>query len=392
MNRHDEDRLPPHEPPDDEESVRRLIESAGPRAEVPAEDLAAISAAARLAWRRQLREDVPERADRSLAGEPRSAAGLGRRVDEAPAPRRHERRLGSRRASPAVLVALAAMLLAAAGLGWWWATRPDTASPDSLAVVATVESVKGAVRITAGAEVPHPLAAGVGLLPGAELRSGAGAEAGRASLRLGSDVAVRLDAGTRLRLVSASILVLERGAIYADTGAGAERDGALEVRTPLGVVRDVGTRFTVRVAGPDGPALAGGEPALVVRVRDGAVRTERSGRVYVTPTGEELALHGDGRAERREIASYGPEWEWVLEAGGGFEVEGRTLREFLDWVARETGWRIVVEDAALARSASEIVLHGSLGGLRADEAAFAVLPGAGLEAELRDGTLLVRRQ
>jgi hypothetical protein len=45
----------------------------------------------------------------------------------------------------------------------------------------------------------------------------------------------------------------------------------------------------------------------------------------------------------------------------------------------------------LAGSADAIVLHGDLNGLRPDQAPFAVLPGAGLEGELDDGVLVVRR-
>jgi hypothetical protein len=381
MNGHDEDRTLPLERPEDpgdEESVRRLIESAGPRAEVPGEDLAAIAAAARLAWQRQLRETAADRPVRDVSA-PRPPAVTG------------ERRLRSRRPARVVLAALAAALVVAAGLGWWWAVRGGSA-PATPPVVATVEAVKGTVRVATGAAAPRALSAGAALAAASEISSG-GEPPGRASLRLAGGVTLRLDAGTRLRLASASVLVLERGALYADTGAQPPRDGVLEVRTPLGVVRDVGTRFAVRVVSPEGPDpdAGGGEPALLVRVRDGAVRTERSGRIYVTAAGEELALHGDGTAERHAIAAHGPDWEWVMEAAGGFDVEGRSLREFLDWVGRETGWRIAVEDEALARSASRIVLHGSLGALRADQAAFAVLPGAGLEAELRDGTLVVRR-
>ena len=211
---------------------------------------------------------------------------------------------------------------------------------------------------------------------GAALRSGD--PEGRASLRLAGGATVRLDAATRLRLASAAILELESGAVYVDTGAGR---GPIEVRTSLGTVRDVGTRFAVQVAP---------ETALRVRVRDGEVLTERRGRTYRTQAGEELELRRNGTSERRAVAPYGPSWEWTLEAAPAFDIEGRSLREFLDWVSRETGWRIVFPDERLADSAAKIVLHGSLGGLRPDRAPFAVLPGAGLEGALRDGELVVR--
>ena len=89
-------------------------------------------------------------------------------------------------------------------------------------------------------------------------------------------------------------------------------------------------------------------------------------------------------------APYGPGWEWVLAAAAGFEVEGRSLEEFLAWVSHETGWQVRFEDPALAASARPIVLHGAIGNLPPDQAPFAVLPGAGLEGKLEGKTLVIR--
>jgi ferric-dicitrate binding protein FerR (iron transport regulator) len=315
----------PRTDPDEEEAVRRLLEMAGPRPPIPQEDLDAISAATRSAWQTQVRRRVP-----------------------------------ARRPLRAFAVGLAAALAVAVGLALWWAAhRP---SP----TVAWVEEVAGPIYLESRAVsegAPIPL--------GAAIRS-----VGRASLRLSDGATVRLDLESRLRFVSAAVLELERGGLYVDTGRGPR---SIEVRTSLGRVQDIGTQFALRVSGT----------ALVVRVRDGAVRTEHRGRTWLTQAGQELVLRRDGRSEIRAVASYGPEWEWVLETSPGFDIEGRSLQELLDWVSRETGWRIVL-DERLADSASRIVLHGSLGELRPDQAPFAVLPGAGLEGELEDGTLTVR--
>jgi ferric-dicitrate binding protein FerR (iron transport regulator) len=328
--------------PQDEQEVRRLLEMAGPRPEIPEKDLRQIAAAARVAWREQ-------------AG--RTAAG-----PSIPNPVGSARRWRVQ----ALAAGLAAVLAIALGLAWWRSGSGDGVPP----TVALVESVSGPVELAAEA---RGIAPGEAVPLGAELRSADG----RASLRLAGGANVRLDVETRVRFISASALELESGALYVDTGS---RTPPIEVRTPLGTVRDVGTRFSVRVAGD-----------LAVRVREGSVLTERQGRTYLARAGQELVLRRDGRTERREAASHGPGWEWVLAASPGFDVEGRSLRELLDWVAGETGWRIVFADEGLADSADGIVLHGSLGGLRPDQAPFALLPGAGLSGELEDGTLIVRR-
>lgn len=315
-------------PPNDEEIVRRLLEKAGPRPPIPEEDLAAISAAARSAWQAKVRRRP---------------------------------RISARGPVWALAASLAAVLAVALGVAGWRAAQSDRVLAT---VIARVEAVQGAVYLETEA-----LTEGEAIPQGAALRS----RDGRASLRLSDGTIVRLDTDTQMRLVSARALELERGAIYADTASG-----TLEVRTPLGTVRDIGTRFAVRIA----------EPALRVQVRDGTVAVERGGQTYVTPAGEELILRSDGTLEKREVPGYGPEWEWVLAASPGFDIESRSLSDFLDWVSWETGWRIALEEGLAAEG---IVLHGSLGGLRPDQAPFAVLPGAGLEGALVDGTLTVRR-
>jgi hypothetical protein len=104
-----------------------------------------------------------------------------------------------------------------------------------------------------------------------------------------------------------------------------------------------------------------------------------------------MVVRTDGSFVRREAPGHGPAWDWVVATAPAFELEGSTLGELLAWVSRETGWRVRFSEPELAGSADAIVLHGDLNGLRPDQAPFAVLPGAGLEGELDDGVLVVRR-
>ena len=333
---------------EEEESVRRLLEMAGPRPLIPQEDLDAVSNAARSAWQTQVR-----------------------RRAEAAAPR-------PERPFRALWMGLAAALAVAAGLAWWWLSRSGGAPP----TVAWVEAVAGSVYVEEGTKAPRGIVKGEPISDGAVLRNDSGDEA-RASLRLAGGATVRLDVATRVRFVSAAALELERGGLYVDTGSRPRPRMAIEIRTPAGTVRDIGTQFAVRID-PKGTAL-------LVRVRDGAIVAEHQGRTYLTHEGQELILRRDGTSQRREIAGHGAEWEWVLQAAPGFDIEGRSLGQFLDWVSRETGWRVRYADEGLQASAAGIVLHGSLGALRPDRAPFAILPGAGLEGRLEGGELIVRR-
>lgn len=289
----------------EEEQVRHLLEEAGPRPEVPPEDLAKIKAAFRAEWQEHVRR----------------------------------RRSPDRR--PWLL---AASVVLAFGLGWWlWPAAPS----DPVArVEASGETIQAGARLEA--------------------------HEGPAVFRLAGGASLRLDAGSRVRLVSASEVRLERGAVYLDS----ERTGKVAVHTPLGTVTELGTQFEVRLLGS----------AVRVRVREGAVRVE-SHRV---DAGAELTLKADGSVSRSRIAAWGPPWDWVLKAAPPLRIEGLTLAEVLERVARETGWTVRYEDPGLAASADEIVVHGNVGHLAPDQALEVVLPGAGLDHQVVDGVLILR--
>jgi hypothetical protein len=207
---------------------------------------------------------------------------------------------------------------------------------------------------------------------------------GRAALRLVEGPSLRLDTGTRIRLVSATEVRLDHGAVYLDSSPASNAgDRQVSVRTPLGVVTDVGTQFEVRLLGE-------GE-ALRVRVREGEVRIAAGEASLSAAAGAEVSLRAGGSVERRHAAPYGPDWSWVLEAAPPLEIEGLSLQQLLARVARETGWTIEYEDEALAVSAGSVLVHGPAGGLAPDQALEVVLPGAGLRHRVVDGRLVISR-
>jgi hypothetical protein len=344
---------------EEEEQVASLLRQAGPRPEVPAADLAAIKHAFRAEWREHLR----------------------RRVRRFPAP-------GGR--SPGWRPwALAAALLAALGLGWWLRTLGP---PAGAGLAARLEGLSGVVTARAPGAEGQPatrLVVGQEIPAGAELETedaGEGAAA-HAALRLAGGLSLRLDAASRVRLASASRIELLRGAVYVDSGGAPRRGRAVAIRTPFGVATEVGTQFEVRLLGP-------GTSAMRLRVREGEVRIEAegapfSGAPYSAAAGVELTLHADGSVAREQVAGHGSPWRWALAAAPPFEIEGRTLLEFLHWVGRETGWRIEYADPGIEAQAGSIVLHGGIGHLTPEEAPGVVLPGAGLAHRLADGVLIV---
>ena len=96
-----------------------------------------------------------------------------------------------------------------------------------------------------------------------------------------------------------------------------------------------------------------------------------------------------GKLTRGVVPFHGHPWQWVQEIAPTFEIEGRTLGEFLAWMERETGWQVRWRESAAARQALANVLHGSVEGLPPEQALAAVLPTCGLAHRIDDGTVVV---
>lgn len=327
---------------DDGDHIGRLLRLAGPREAVPSDRVQRVKAAVHAKWRLETRARLR-----------RITIGWS---------------LGAFAAAAMVLVSVR---LVVRDDGVVRIPRPD---------LATIETLNGAVRLVSSSD--RDAAARAIFQVGDSIREGDGVDTtsgGLAALRLSSGASVRVDRGTRLRLMSDATLVLDEGAIYVDSGSR-DNTGSLEVRTELGVARDIGTRFEVRFNGS----------ALRVRVRDGLVRLSQSRQSHDAKAGDELTLDTKGGVVRRTVLVHGADWAWAVALARPFDLEGRSLRDFLDWIAGENGWQLRFAEAAVEQKALTTILHGSIQGLTPDEARSAVLPTVGVEHRLEDGILLIR--
>ncbi len=313
----------------EDDAVRKLLEDAGPRPVLPVEDLRAIRSAAREEWVRRYGA-VPER----------------------------------RRPQRSWLAAAAALLVVGIGVAWWIGQRSPAVSP----TVGSVERVVGALPWKVGA----PLEAGSVLATD-------GAEPGRLTLRMLGGASVRLDFATEVKLSSATMVELRRGAVYVDTGAAPKRGGEVSVSAASALFRPTGTQFQVRVGGRNAK----------LQVREGRVAVNRGTRSIVAEAGDEVVVGRNGTVVRRPGTLSGPDWAWVGETAPIFAIEGVKARDFLDWYGRESGLRVELADGEAAAVADSCVLHGSIEQLSLTDAPAVVLSSCGLDHRISNGTLVV---
>jgi hypothetical protein len=325
-----------------EEEVRELIRGAGPRPAVSMEDLAEIRHAAEDQWRELVR-------------------------------REKERKRFQRKRDA---VALAASVVLALLLGWWLLPGKKPATSD---FVASVVLLRGEVRNGQGLELSAASRLTVGTV--LETSSG-GSEPGRAALRLLGGQSVRLDVDTTVRLASGTALEIDRGAVYVDTKS-AVVEGGIEISTPYGRVRDIGTQFEVRVGDASGSELT-------VRIREGGILLEQDSESYSAKAGEELTVR-KGTVSRGTVEPHSDVWDWVLGIAPSMDIEGVTLSAYLDWVSRQTGRQVRFADGSLAESSKTTRLHGTIEGVTPLESLAVVLPASGLDYQVENGSVLVVR-
>jgi hypothetical protein len=324
--------------PETDEAIGALLRLAGPRIPMPQDSARRVKAAVHAVWERKVRA----------------------------------RRLR-------VAFMWTGVMATAASVSFLLLSRPwtqEVARPPE--TVARLERLTGVIRgIGPDRQEPAPLSLGAAVVAGATLET---ASQGRAALRLASGGSLRLDMNTRLKLVSPTEISLERGALYLDSDRKPSERPSMEVSTPHGVVREVGTQFEVQVA----------SGVVRVRVREGRIALERRDGAHEATAGEQLAVQ-ENQVARSRVPPHGPHWDWVQRIAPRFELEGESLAGFLDWVSRETGRPIRFDDDRLADESPDVKLHGSIEGLRPEEALAAVLPTCGFVHRFSEGAVIVGR-
>ena len=307
-----------------------------------------------------LRQVRPAAVDAARAARVRPAVHAAWK--DAPAGSRHWKRY--------VALAAAAVLFLAAALTFmnWLRERgtPQAAAPIASALFVSSEVV-----------FHHDGQARVGLV-GEALRPGTRitTHGGRAAIVLANGVELRLDSDTDITLDTERNMSLARGALYLDSSRGTGPPEAVAIDARGTVIRDIGTRFEVRLS----------DQELRVRVRDGRVEVSSAFGMREADRGGQLRVTSSEIVSGRAPTS-GADWDWIVRAVRPPQLEGRPLPEFLAWAEREGGRPIRFADPAVERANAATIVYGAIERLTVEEALDVVLPSCGL-ARLTDGDVI----
>jgi len=183
------------------------------------------------------------------------------------------------------------------------------------------------------------------------------------SVSLPGEISLRVAAGTVIRFDQADEFTLLNGQVYADTGDQIYRDRHITIHTAIGSATDIGTQFSVSYVNDQ----------LDIAVREGRVDVAKDQDTYTAEAGDKLSVDTGANVIREKVTSYDASWQWASSLAPEFDIEDKSLLDFLKWVARETGKDLIFSSDELRMGAMSTKLFGSVRGIAPADALESVL-------------------
>jgi ferric-dicitrate binding protein FerR (iron transport regulator) len=270
------------------------------------------------------------------------------------------------------LAAAASIATVAVGIGWAYLAL-NTGSANG-AILGEIASFDAPGMVEARSLRPDVI-----MVAGSRLQVGQVLDArGDSLITLSRGGNLRVARATGFEVEAESVIRLRRGEVYVDIPPGARGSEAFRIVTGAGEFRHEGTQFAV--------AIVDGQTRL--RVREGRVLWRAGAGESAVDAGTEVIIDRNGKATHRAISTAGRDWAWAEAMTPEVAIEGRPLLDYLEWFARETGRKLVIDDAA-RKQAAVIRMHGNVHGLTLTEALSAVMATTTLRYELPEGVIRV---
>ena len=265
-----------------------------------------------------------------------------------------------------------------------WFIPVALAASAILAMIVFTQPAQDVTRPLPVGTIVKTTGAGDSLSVGAHIYAGMTLETsgdGGISIALQNAESLRLDAASKLVINDGDEFTLVAGRVYVDTGDFMYRKKGVVVDTPFGVVSDIGTQFSVDISAE----------RLDVAVREGRVDVQSGGQELVAVAGERLLVDKSNNAEVGTLQPHDAYWDWVANLAPVYDLENRSLLEFLRWAARETGRELVFEDDELRMAAMRTDLHGSVDDITPVEAVKAVMSTTSFRYRLEMDKIVIYR-
>lgn len=268
-------------------------------------------------------------------------------------------------------LAVAALLLAMCGGAWFFTQLGTSPVTHSVAptIIASIERVEGDATLNAAPLKRQQIHAGDVL----------STHAGGLRLTFSDGIQLRVAANSMLQFVNANEVALNAGQVYVDSHA---RAAPLVINTVHGQVSHLGTRYFV-----DSDAQS-----LRVAVRSGSIAIHTNDSQLTVNAMEQLQLSADRHIVRSELNLQDESWQWADALAEPFVLENRSVAEFVQWVAGETGYEVQYASNLVQAAADRTILHGQQTTLPPLQSLQVVLAATDFHARLQGRQVLITQQ
>ena len=201
------------------------------------------------------------------------------------------------------------------------------------------------------------------------------------SVSLADGLSLRIASGSSIRFDAADDFTLTKGQVYADSGQAIYRDRGITIRTLAGSATDIGTQFAVTY----------NDNNMSVAVREGRVDVLQDQNSYLAIAGEKLLLQPNEPFVVAPISVNDSSWDWAIELAPTFDIDNRSLMDFLKWAARETGKELVFADDETRMAAMGTILSGSVRNFSPHEATQSVLSTTQFQYQIDNYQIVIDR-
>ncbi len=230
-----------------------------------------------------------------------------------------------------VIGGVAASIVAAVVLALQFSPGLSESAPEATLVRSTGSGTKLNGRPL---EEHIPINAALGFQQGDELSTGPDAAVAVSWNELGS---LRISSSSTVVFTSNERVELLDGDLYYDSRPhNATNSATIIVDTPYGRIHHVGTQFVASV----------GSSGVRISVREGEVSYGDAGESVIVSAGQTAFINDSLVASYSKISATDETWSWVIDIAPRLVVDGRSTREIIEWLSRETGRVVFYESRA----------------------------------------------
>jgi len=201
------------------------------------------------------------------------------------------------------------------------------------------------------------------------------------TLHLADQSEIRIAANSEF-MAQANLIELKYGQLYHDTD-DALIAAPLTILTDQGSVQHIGTRYLV----------SSEQGEVKVAVRSGKVKItsavdDQSDQIL--ENNQMASIKTNTPAEINTISAYDELWDWTFTAQAKFDLNNRSLYDFVNWYARQTGLNIEWQN--LESASKRVRLQGNINNMSPEQAIKTVFYSTQYDYVIEAGLLQISQQ